>query len=698
MQYNRNLLLNSECENTDFERLETDEALFRIKESVKKLENKTTENLNREMKSLTSSIAQDAETAHQELEIAVNDIAVRFDTAITTLNSSINATENRINAHMDNIIANSSSTEGNSELIDIRTGIDGTVYLTAGDSIRTQIQQIDAPVSQLINTLTTSIIAERENEIEINELTENVYPYSHNGIVELTPTAASPARWCGVYPIQAGKSYRVCCSYFNNKYTSGYIITDSNGSVLVDFYDTSTDAWQTDYQTFTAPENAAIIYVNCRAAEYIGRVSSIQTEIHYSSKSYSKEESTALIEKASYLDSCKLLKQKGRLYLSDSFTFSSTAGVTVSKAEATYKRNGCDSYKIVYSSGTTATFKASCNIPEQVENNLGFFIYIDFKNAALAKAETNLNMYLYYSNQAGTRYRNSLTWKLHGGWNFVKINIDDSYIKGTGTPNTAQLTISAPTAKNEDFTIYFNSILADSKMEPVIIIDHDGLYESDIEQGGKFDILESYQIPFTVHSSGNISSTDATTNERFFGLMQNGMADAEQYSGLDTDGNLSRNVLKTDNGSNALEQYQTLKRGMDALKENVMCGYPVAYSAPQGVCTDGVANSLKNLDFCLIRADGNASIGFFGKKDMCVGSLGIYSTGNVQSWKNAIDNAIEYGNSLILFCHEVKDNAGSYDCTTEQFEQIVSYVAEKRDSGLCSTMTLREFINSCIDE
>lgn len=583
------------------------------------------------------------------------------------------------------------------ELIDIRTGADGTVYATAGNAVREQIRQINSPLSQLLDALTSSTASEHEISIESMELTKNVYPYSHNDKIDMAETNASPTRWCGVYSIQAGKTYRVFCSYFNNKYTSGYLITDADGNVLVDFYDTSADAWKSDYQTFTAPNNAALIYVNCRSAEYIGNLSIIETEIHYSSKSYTKEETDALFEKTSSLDSCKLLKQKGKLYLSDSFTFSSTTGVTVSKAEATYKRNGCDSYKIVYSSGTTATFKASCNIPEQVENNLGFFLYVDFKNASLAKAETNLNMYLYYSNQAGTRYRNSLTWKLHGGWNFVKINIDDGNINGTGAPNTAQFTISAPTAKNEDFTIYFNSILADSKMEPVIIIDHDGLYESDIEQSGKFDILERYNMPVTVHSSGNISSTDAATNERYFGLIQSGMADVEQYSGLDADGNLSRNVLKIDNGSNALEQYQTLKRAMDALKKNVMCGYPVAYSAPQGVCTDGVANSLKNLDFHLVRADGNAFIGFFGKKDMCVGSLGMYSTGNVQSWKNTIDNAIKYGNSLILFCHEVKDNAGSYDCTKEQYEEIVSYVAEKRDNGLCSTMTLREFIDSCID-
>lgn len=43
------------------------------------------------------------------------------------------------NSRVDNIIANNNPTEGNSELVDIRTGADGTVYASAGNAIREQI-------------------------------------------------------------------------------------------------------------------------------------------------------------------------------------------------------------------------------------------------------------------------------------------------------------------------------------------------------------------------------------------------------------------------------------------------------------------------------------------------------------------------------------------------------------------------------
>lgn len=97
-----------------------------------------------------------AETVHQELRTSVSEIEQnvsevthQLDTTVTMLTSSVNEVENRVNSRMDNIIANSSSTEGNSELIDIRTGNDGTVYTTAGTAIREQLSQLKNSVRDL---------------------------------------------------------------------------------------------------------------------------------------------------------------------------------------------------------------------------------------------------------------------------------------------------------------------------------------------------------------------------------------------------------------------------------------------------------------------------------------------------------------------------------------------------------------------
>lgn len=158
-----NPFLNSEYEETNLERLETDQALFRINESVKKLKTETNDNINREVAALTDSISALSEQTQQQLETSVSEITAqidtesasvnnKIDTAVTALNSYVNAAENRVNARVDNIVANNSATEGNSELIDIRTGDDGSIYATAGKAVRTQISALrkDEYIADLI--------------------------------------------------------------------------------------------------------------------------------------------------------------------------------------------------------------------------------------------------------------------------------------------------------------------------------------------------------------------------------------------------------------------------------------------------------------------------------------------------------------------------------------------------------------------
>lgn len=45
-------------------------------------------------------------------------------------------------ARLDNLLVQGTPTEGNAELIDIRVGADGTIYPTAGDAVRTQIEDL----------------------------------------------------------------------------------------------------------------------------------------------------------------------------------------------------------------------------------------------------------------------------------------------------------------------------------------------------------------------------------------------------------------------------------------------------------------------------------------------------------------------------------------------------------------------------
>lgn len=59
------------------------------------------------------------------------------------------AAVNKANARIDNLIANNNDTEGNSELVDIRVGADGTVYPSAGEAVRQQVSDLKSDLENI---------------------------------------------------------------------------------------------------------------------------------------------------------------------------------------------------------------------------------------------------------------------------------------------------------------------------------------------------------------------------------------------------------------------------------------------------------------------------------------------------------------------------------------------------------------------
>ena len=73
----------------------------------------------------------------------------------------------KVNARLDSIIADGQQTEGNTELIDIRTGADNITYQTAGTAVRSQFTNLSSDVSSLSSTV-------RGHTSDISDLSDRI--------------------------------------------------------------------------------------------------------------------------------------------------------------------------------------------------------------------------------------------------------------------------------------------------------------------------------------------------------------------------------------------------------------------------------------------------------------------------------------------------------------------------------------------
>ena len=83
-----------------------------------------------------------------------------FENLVEQYKQIIENTTSELNARISNIIANGTQTEGNTELIDIRTGADGKVYPTAGDAVRGQIDGVEEEIAKYTIKSDTIITSE----------------------------------------------------------------------------------------------------------------------------------------------------------------------------------------------------------------------------------------------------------------------------------------------------------------------------------------------------------------------------------------------------------------------------------------------------------------------------------------------------------------------------------------------------------
>ena len=221
------------------------------------------EQTNHRMDTLEQNIQNDFAGVRQEITETVNSIGNEMEVLSDRINSDISSVEGRI----DNIIAHNNDTEGNSELVDIRTGVDGTVYASAGTAVREQINDINDNLDDYFNfpnniiNFRTAQFADRANAgIILNVLTKNSFTIS----IGTTPPIVAVNKFCGfvLNDLISGHNYTVDFSFADGStfpeslpyYISVVTNTDLSGETLG-----RSDNVQTGKFTFTAVSTSAAL-------------------------------------------------------------------------------------------------------------------------------------------------------------------------------------------------------------------------------------------------------------------------------------------------------------------------------------------------------------------------------------------------------------------------------------------------------
>lgn len=205
---------------------------------------------------------------------ARKDMSDKCDTIRVEMLADVEKTTTVLSARVDNIIAHNNNTEGNTELVDIRTGYDGTVYDSAGDAVRSQIGNLNERVVQTKGYSDTSVMSQKavtealNGVLTNNELLREYDTKKVNGTTiilsereprNITDLTAQRATLYGVNHFDLENA-----DFIANSYNGYHSLTKENGGIKVVCTVTDSSAYLMESTSFTA-HITGLLYCSCEA-------------------------------------------------------------------------------------------------------------------------------------------------------------------------------------------------------------------------------------------------------------------------------------------------------------------------------------------------------------------------------------------------------------------------------------------------
>lgn len=502
---------------------------------------------------------------------------------------------------------------------------------------------------------------------EYAEVTDNLVTLSGVGLTQISTTKftiESKSQHIVIgYKVKSGEKVKIDCTTFHNYIGFGYVWAATedtpalwNGSNAIgmlssDDYDyycgNAEEQWKKCTAELTVPEGAKMIWVRAASPKIYTLVDMPESRI---------PTKTSQLENDSGFIQNKVFSVPAP-----------TATVGTVTNQELHKVHS-DSVSLWSFSETGEIDFGEMTVPHNSDDTLGLWIYVN-ESMLSYRANTDGAMHIYVNNVKVKECNTAYSFRV--GWNYLPIDVEN---------NTFSLKV-AFTLVRGDYEFAIDSIELNyvPKVKPKILLSFD--MGSETMYTNRHLLLKEYGFRATY---ANIWGVSEENRKKMLAYGDDwAVYGTDQSSGASYPGY-----------SATVEQFEEYLQTTINRAESVGLFNPVSFYSPANAGLPNLMQALINKGYKIGRAavSGQYDIDYFGKDSFYINVYGVGGTETSENVLNAIDHAINNGNSICVFTHDVEETPTSdLNACKAVYVEILEGIKERVNAGKCEVCTFTDF-------
>ena len=146
--------------------------------------------------------------------------------------------------------------------------------------------------------------------------------------------------------------------------------------------------------------------------------------------------------------------------------------------------------------------------------------------------------------------------------------------------------------------------------------------------------------------------------------------------------------------SATVEQFEEYLQATINKTESIGLFNPISYFSPVNAGFQNLMQALKNKGYRIGRTavSGQYAVDYFGKDSFYINKYGVGGEETSANVIKAIDNAINSGNSICVFTHDILENPdNNMNEKKSTYVEILEGIKERVNAGKCEVCTFTDF-------